>query len=134
RVAPRHLNKHLDYSALAGTKYFDPGAKNHSLSMPLDLAVTKDGATLYVAAFGSSRVGVFNTKALEDDSFNPVTASANYIPVSWGGVSGLALDEKRSLLYVMTRFDDGVKVVNLVTRQEVLGLALPNPEPNTILE
>src|SRR6185295_13172167 len=107
RVAPRHLNKHLDYSALAGTKYFDPGAKNHSLSAPLDLAVTKDGATLYVAAFGSSKVGVFKTSALEDDSFNRVAARANCISVSGGGVSGLALDEKRGLLYVLTRFDDG---------------------------
>jgi DNA-binding beta-propeller fold protein YncE len=56
--------------------------------MPLDMAVTKDGATLYVAAFGSSKVGVFSTSALEDDSFDPVAASANYIPVSGGGVSG----------------------------------------------
>jgi len=133
-VAPRHLNKHIDYSALAGTKYFDPGAKIHSLSMPLDLAVTSDGGTLYVAAFGSSKVGVFRTKTLEDDSFDPVAASANYIPVSGGGVSGLALDEKHGLLYVMTRFDDGVKVVDLLTKQEVDGFALPNPEPDAVVQ
>ena len=133
RVTPHHLNKHLDYSALAGTRYFDPGAKNHSLSMPLDLAVTKDGATLYVAAFGSSKVGVFKTSALEDDSFNPVAASANYISVSGGGVGGLALDEKRGLLYVLTRFDDGVKVVDISTRQEIVGFLLPNPESDSVV-
>ncbi len=91
-VAPRHLNKHIDYSKLAGSAGFDPSAKTHSLSMPLDMAVTPDGNTLYVAAFGSSKIGVFATGSLEDDSFDPVAASANYIPVSGGGPSGLALD------------------------------------------
>ncbi len=133
-VAPRHLNKHLDYTKLAGTAGFDPTAKTHSLSMPLDMAVTADGKTIYVAAFGSSKVGVFSTSAIENDTFDPVAASANYIPVSGGGVSGLALDEPRGLLYVMTRFDDAVKIVNLKTGQEVGGRALPNPEPPSIVK
>lgn len=133
-VTPRHLNKHINYKVLAGTPAFDATAKRYSLSMPLDLTVTKDGATVYVAAFGSSKVGVFSTSALEDDSFNPVAASANYIPVSGGGVSGLALDEARGLLYVMTRFDDAVKVVNLGAKQEVAGFALPNPEPAAVVK
>src|SRR4029077_7255127 len=48
-VAPRHLNKHIDYSKLAGASGFDPTAKSHSLSTPLDMAVTRDGKTLYLA-------------------------------------------------------------------------------------
>ncbi len=82
-VTPHHLNKHIDYSKLAGAPGFDATAKNHSLAMPLDMKVSSDGSTLYVAAFGSSKIGVFNTTALENDSFNPVTGSANYISVSW---------------------------------------------------
>ncbi len=35
------------------------------------MAVTSDGATLYVAAFGSSKIGVFDTAALENDTFVP---------------------------------------------------------------
>src|SRR5262249_29859078 len=57
-VTPRRLNKHIDYSKLAGDPGFDPTAKNHSLSTPLDMAVTKDGRTLFLAAFGSSKIGV----------------------------------------------------------------------------
>jgi DNA-binding beta-propeller fold protein YncE len=128
-VEPRHLNKHIDYSKLAGSPGFDPMAKSHSLSMPLQMAVTGNGKTLYVAAFGSSKIGVFDTAALEQDTFDPVAASANYITVSGGGVSGLALDEARGLLYAMTRFDDAVKVIALSARQEVMKLPLPNPEP-----
>jgi DNA-binding beta-propeller fold protein YncE len=133
-VAPRHLNKHIDYAKLAGSPGFDPTARTHSLSMPLDMAVTSDGKTLYVAAFGSSKIGVFATSTLENDTFDPVSASANYIAVTGGGVSGLALDEARGLLYAMTRFDDAVKVINLKTNQEITERLLPNPEPPAITQ
>lgn len=133
-VTPRHLNKHIDYTALAGSPGFDPAAKTHSLSMPLDMAVTADGLTLYVAAFGSGKVGVFDTQSLEAGTFDPVTASANYIAVSGGGASGLSLDEPRGRLYVMTRFDNSLKVIDLKSRQEVAELRLPNPEPPSVVE
>src|SRR5262249_33488191 len=99
-VAPRHLNKHIDYTKLAGDPGFDTTAKNHSLSTPTDMAVTSNGRTLFVDAFGSKKIGVFDTTALETGTFDPRTASANYIPVSGGGPSGLALDEARGRLYV----------------------------------
>jgi len=132
-VAPRHLNKHIDYSKLAGAAGFDPNAKNYSLSMPLGMAVSGDGSKLYVAAFGSSKIGVFDTGSLENDSFDPVTASANYLPVSGGGPSGLALDQSRKRLYVMTRFDDAVKVIDLGASQEIAALPMPNPEPMSVV-
>jgi YVTN family beta-propeller protein len=133
-VTPRHLNKHIDYTRLAGDPGFDPTAKNHSLSTPLDMAVTSNGRTLFVAAFGSQKIGVFDTTALENNTFDPRTASANYIPVSGGGPSGLALDEVRGRLYVMTRFDNSVKVIDLATRQEIANATLPNPEPASVVE
>ncbi len=131
-VTPRRLNKHIDYSILASDPRFNPNAKNASLATPLEMAVTADGNTLYVAAFGSSKVGVFNTGALENDTFNPTTASANYIPVTGGGVSGLVLDEARNVLYVMTRFDNAVKTIDLATKQERVSAALSNPEPPAV--
>ncbi|NBD07948.1 hypothetical protein FOF48_02495 [Corallococcus sp. Z5C101001] len=133
-VSPRHLNKHLDYSKLAGAPGFDLTAKNHSLSTPTEMAISSDGAKLYVAAFSSSKVGVFDTAALEADTFNPRTASANYIPVSGGGPSGLVLDEARNRLYVMTRFDNAVKVIDLATKGQVAAAALYNPEPDSVVQ
>jgi DNA-binding beta-propeller fold protein YncE len=132
-VAPRHLNKHIDYSLLAGQPGFDPTVKQHSLSTPTDMVVTQDGKTLYVAAFGSSKVGVFDTAQLEADTFNPRTASAKYIPVSGGGPSGLALDEARHRLYVLTRFDNAVKVIDLDTRREIASDSMFNPEPAAVV-
>ncbi|WP_375758431.1 YncE family protein [Corallococcus exercitus] len=133
-VSPRHLNKHIDYSKLAGSPGFDPTARDHSLSTPTEMAVSSDGAKLYVAAFSSSKVGVFDTAALEADTFNPRTASANYIPVSGGGPSGLVLDEARNRLYVMTRFDNAVKVIDLGTKSQVASAALYNPEPPSVVQ
>ncbi|EPX56090.1 hypothetical protein D187_007432 [Cystobacter fuscus DSM 2262] len=132
-VYPRHLNKHIDYSKLANSAGFDPSAKNHTLSTPTEMAISSDGTKLYVTAFSSNKVGVFDTAALEADTFNPKTASANYIPVS-GGPSGLVLDEARNRLYVMTRYDNGVKVIDLATRKQVASAALYNPEPASVVE
>src|SRR5580765_5191864 len=133
-VTPIHLNKHIDYTKLAGSLGFDPTTKDHSLATPLDMAVSSDGKTLYVAAFGSSKVGVFDTAALENNSFDPRTASTNYISVSGGGPSGVALDEARGRLYVMTRFDNAVKVIDLASRQEIAKQNLPNPEPPSVVQ
>ncbi|QSQ25255.1 hypothetical protein JY651_10125 [Pyxidicoccus parkwayensis] len=133
-VSPRHLNKHIDYSKLAGKPGFDTTAKNHTLSTPTEMVVSKDGTKLYVAAFSSSKVGVFDTAALESNSFDPRTASANYIPVTGGGPSGLVLDEARNRLYVMTRFDNAVKVIDLATKGQVASAALYNPEPSSVVQ
>ena len=132
-VQPRHLNKHIDYSRLASDPGFDASVKTHSLSTPLDMAVSGDGSTLYLAAFGSSRIGVFDTASLEDDSFDPRTASARYIPVSGGGPSGVVLDQARNRLYVLTRFDNGVSVVDLASGAESSHLRLDNPEPPSVV-
>ena len=133
-VNPRHLNKHINYSLLAGSPGYDPGVKQHSLATPVDLAVTADGKTVYVAAFGSSKIGVLDTASLENDTFNPVTASAGYITVSGGGPCGVVLDEARGRLYALTRFDDAVKVVSLGSGQEIAGVPLPNPEPASVTQ
>ncbi|MEY4429025.1 MAG: hypothetical protein RLZZ182_1714, partial [Pseudomonadota bacterium] len=132
-VKPRQLNKHIDYSKLVTNPAFDASAKNHSLATPLEMAVTSDGKTLYVTAYGSSKIGVFDTAALEADTFNPRAASANYITVSGGGPSGVVLDESRGQMYVMTRFDNAVKVVDLASKAEVSKAVLNNPEPQNIV-
>lgn len=132
-VEPRHLNKHIDYTKLAGSPGFDPTAKDASLSTPLDMAVSADGKTLYIAAYGSSRIGVFDTASLEDGSFDPKVASSNFIGVSGGGPAGIVLDEARGQLYAMTRFDDSIKVIDLASRLEIGAVAFANPEPPSVV-
>src|SRR5262245_25448419 len=93
-VDPQHLNPHIDYSRLfTGANPPLADQKNYSLATPLQMAVSSTG-TVYVAAFGSGKIGVFSTATLEDPAFEtnyqPATASANYIQ-NGGGPSGLVL-------------------------------------------
>ena len=127
-VTPRHLNKHINYNDLPAPA----GVKEKSLATPLGMAVTQDGATLYVAAFGSAKVGVFQTAALENDTFVP--SSSNHIPLSGGGPTGLVLDEANDRLYVLTRFDNSISVIDTNTRDEVGHLPVHyTPEPPGII-
>jgi len=128
QVLPRHLNKHIDYSQCCEPVPNPESIK--SLAFPHEIAVSGDGRTLYVAAFGSSKVGIFDTTELETDSFVP--DASNQIPVSGGGPTGLALDDGRGLLYVLTRFDNSISVIDTAGRAEVLHVAMYNPEPPSI--
>ncbi|HME90119.1 MAG TPA: YncE family protein, partial [Myxococcaceae bacterium] len=128
KVAARHLNKHILYTQCCAKL---PNEENQkSLAFPQGMAITGDGQTLYVAAFGSSKVGIFSTAALEDDSFQPDTA--NQIPVSGGGPSGFALNEAGQRLYVLTRFNNSISVIDTAARSELSQVALYNPEPPSI--
>jgi DNA-binding beta-propeller fold protein YncE len=129
-VAPRRLNKHIDYSVRPA-----PAAVNAlSLATPLDMAVSADGNTLYVAAFGSGKVGVLSTAALEADNFMPGGTGIDYLPVTGGGPGGLALDDANQRLFVATRFDDGVSMIDLATHREVAHVTFNTPETPDVVK
>ncbi|NOZ53429.1 MAG: beta-propeller fold lactonase family protein [Gammaproteobacteria bacterium] len=129
-VTPRHLNKHIDYSTCCAPIPNDENQR--SLAFPMDMAFTRDGRWLYVTAFGSSKIGVFSTAQLEDDSFIP--DSANHISVSGGGPSGIVLDEARGRMYVLTRFNNAISIIDLEQRSEISTVAMYNPEPQSIVQ
>ncbi len=128
-VLPRHLNKHIDYDTCCDPI---PNTENdNSLAFPTGMVVSSDGATLYVAGFGSSEVGVYQTAQIETDTFTP--SAASQISVSGGGPTGLVLDEPRTRLYVLTRFDNSISVVSTGTGMETAHVALHNPEPANVV-
>ncbi len=126
-VTPRHLNKHIDYSVTPAPA----STAVKSLALPRQLAISANGQTLYVAAKGSDKVGIFAVAELETDTFVP--DSADHVHVSGGGPAGLLLDEARGRLYVTTRFDNGVSIIDTASKQETGHLQLANPEPQSIL-
>jgi YVTN family beta-propeller protein len=138
-VKPRHLNRHIDYAVTPAAS----GVKDHSLATPVDLVVSPDGSKLYVAAFGSNKIGVFDTADLDNDSlwddsgaeFDPEVESANYIEVGGGGPAGVVLNASKSRLYVLTRFDNAVVTVNTATGAQVASQPLSwNPEPDSVVD
>lgn len=128
-VVPRHLNKHIDYNQCCAAIPNDENRR--SVASPMDMAITPDGRTLYVAAFGTSKIAIYDTQQLEDDSFVPDTAMQ--IPVTGGGPSGVVLDVAHDRLYVLTRFDNSISIVDLATRREIDHIPMYNPEPSHIV-
>jgi len=139
-VDPQHLNQHIDYGQLhtdAGANHAAIDAqKNHSLATPVEPIVNSAGDTVYVAAFGSARIGVFDAADIEDPNFeanfDPTVESLNYIATG-GGPSGLVLDEANNRLYVLTRFQNQVETYNLDTNAKLETHKLNNPEPAQVV-
>lgn len=126
-VSARHLNKHINYNQFPSPA----GVSDDSLSTPLGMQIASDGK-VYVAAFSSSKIGVFQDSNLELDTFTP--DSNNHITVSGGGPSGLVIDETNDRIYVLTRFDNGISIINRTTETEVDHFTLHNPEPASITD
>lgn len=128
-AAPRRLNQHVDYSQCCAPL---PNPENaRSLALPNGLAVSADGATLYVAALGSDKLARIPTADLEADRYRQDLR--DQLAVSGGGPSGVVLDDRRDLLLVTTRFDNGISVIDTRRWRETQHLALPNPEPASVV-
>jgi DNA-binding beta-propeller fold protein YncE len=128
-VTPIHLNKHIDYTRCCDAPGNSEARK--SLASPRDLVVSTDGRTLYVLAHGSSKIGVFATDKLESNQFVP--DERNQIKLSGGGPTGLVLDEARKRLYVLTRFNNAIAVVDTRAGAQVASVPMHNPEPESVV-
>lgn len=126
-VLHRHLNKHIDYDRIPAPT----GTKDNSLALPRGMAISPTGDTLYLAAKGSSKIGVFKISELEDDSFVP--NAADHIRVSGGGPTGLALSKDGKRLFALTRFNNAVVVIDTDKKIEVESHSLFNPEPASLV-
>jgi YVTN family beta-propeller protein len=102
RVQAIDLNPHITRSAGAGSAE----ARELSLAQPLDLVFHPDGSRAYVAAFGSSKVGVLDHEGKIIDR----------IAVGFGP-GGLALDARRERLYVLNHLDATISLIDLRTRR-----------------
>ena len=141
-VDPQHLNQHIDYTKLHTDvpDLVDPTQKDHSLATPLQVVVSSDPADqkVYVAAFGSAKVGVFDAAEIEDpnfeSNFDPTAESGEYIETG-GGPAGLALNASNDRLYVFTRFDNSVSVVAVGGTQPATlqTVKLHSPEPESVV-
>ena len=127
-VTPRHLNKHItSYSSNLGTD----AERALSVSIPLEMAVSGDGNNLFVATMGSNKLARYNTAQLENDTFTPATA--NQLVLTGGGPTGVVLDEPRNRAFVLTRFDNGISVVNTQQFTEAAHVRMFNPEPAVVV-
>ena len=81
---------------------------------------------------------MFSRTELEDPAFetnfDPTAQSAEYLSTLGGGPTGVALDETNARIYVTTRFNNSVEVIDLETGATSFIHALHNPEPASIVD
>jgi YVTN family beta-propeller protein len=120
-VTPVHLNAHVDYGVTPGP----PSEIALSLAQPTDVRFTPNGAKAYVAARGSSKLGVLD---------GTTAAVTGRITVGKGPV-GLAMAADGQRLYVLNRFDGTISIVSPVTDQVLATVPLGfDPTPLAITQ
>ena len=123
------LNPGINYSQLP-----NPAATATALAMPTAVVFEPTGRYLYVAAFGTDRVGVFDTTSGAVTRFieiDPQATGATVNPASKRGPRGLAMNTSANLLYALNRISNTISVVNLsrntVTSEIATGSFDPTP-------
>ncbi len=121
------LNPGLDYSLFP-----NPAAQSIALAQPVDLAWDPSGTTLYVAAFGTDRIGVLDATGAVIDRIEIGPAPGTGVdPRNKRGPRGLAHHPSQPRLYVINRLSQTLQTIDTVSRT-VLGekpLAASDPEP-----
>jgi YVTN family beta-propeller protein len=109
RTTAYDLNPAIDYSVLPNAE-----AQAQALAQPTALAFEPDGETLYVAAFGSDRVGVLDAAGhvLDRIELRPAGATSRRMR----GPRGLALQAATRRLYVLNRLSNTISVVDAASR------------------
>jgi YVTN family beta-propeller protein len=127
------LNPGIDYNQLP-----NPNAVATALAMPAGIVFEPTGRYLYIAAFGTDRVGIFDTSNNTVAGFieiDPQAIGAIVNPASKRGPRGLALyappKGSGNILYVLNRISNTISIVNLsapaVTAEIPTGSFDPTP-------
>lgn len=118
---PFPLNPHLTHALWPTPE--PEAARSTSQPVATDL---HDGIA-WVADYGNSRVTRVDLDALAAGTWSPDAGQSH--PVTGGGPAGVLVDATRGLVFVYTRFDNGVSALDLVTGEERWHVVLPTPEP-----
>ena len=125
-VTPFDLNPSIDYKTLP-----NPPAVAIALALPTDLVFDPSGSRLYVAAFGTDRIGVLDAQGKIVDRIE--IGSSQVDPRSKRGPRGLAHHPSASRLYVMNRIANSISVINTGTRKLIVEIpAAFDPTPPAI--
>jgi YVTN family beta-propeller protein len=125
------LNPGIDYSLLP-----NPAAVATALAMPTAVVFEPAGRYLYVAAFGTDRVAVFDSTTGSVNSFieiDPQATGPAANPLTKRGPRGLALNASANLLYVLNRISNTISVVNLSNNAVVAEIPIGSFDPTPVV-
>ena len=125
------LNPNIDYSQLP-----NPAALATALAMPTCIVFEPTGRYLYIAAFGTDRVGIFDTTLNVVSSFieiNPQATGSVVNPSTKRGPRGLAMNSTAGVLYVLNRISNTISTVNLATQAVTSEIATGSVDPTPVV-
>jgi YVTN family beta-propeller protein len=128
------LNPNVDYGVLP-----NPAAIATALAMPTGVVFEPTGRYLYIAAFGTDRVGIFDTSNLTSPvtgfiEIDPQATGSTVNPATKRGPRGLALlapNGGPNTLYVLNRISNTISVVNLSNNTVTGEIATGSADPTT---
>ncbi|MBK8980145.1 MAG: beta-propeller fold lactonase family protein [Planctomycetes bacterium] len=124
------LNPGIEYRAFPSVP-----ALSTALAQPTDLVWSPDGQRLYVAAFGTDRIGVLDPDGNVIRRIEiGLTTGAAIAPRQKRGPRGLALHPAGRWLYVVNRLSNTVGVVDTVGMELASELAMTDPTPPALKE
>ena len=115
---PFDLNPHLDYSVPSVPML----VRRISVGDPRAVVASADGARAWVSGMGSSNVALVDAAT----GARLATGAAGH------GTTGLALDERRGLLYAASRFDGLVTVLDAQSLATVAEVRFHDPTPEVV--
>ena len=127
QVTIRPLNKHINQAS----DNFSAEEKAASISMPLGSSFTQDGRELYLAAMGSNKISVLDVEKLESNEFDPKLQIS--IMLTGGGPTAVVLDEVNRQAFALTRYDNGISIIDMDSKSESDHLTMFSPEPDSIV-
>ncbi|MEM6545362.1 MAG: hypothetical protein AAF680_10675, partial [Pseudomonadota bacterium] len=126
-----HLNDHVDFSTPEGSVY-PKSTVDRSLSQPTAMAVSPDGRTLYVAAFGSGKVAAIPTQELDSGTY--VADPGRHVEIPGGGPLGLVLTPEGDRVVVYGRFAHELSLWDTRSGALLQQLPLFTPEESEVIE
>ncbi len=123
------LNQHLTYGATVPFVPIPQEERDKSLGDPRAIVWMADGTRGYVAGMGSNNVVMIDSSGTRlNKTLDPLQTT---IEVG-EGPTGLALNERDGVLYVLNKFSSTLSVVDLATETEVDQIAIHDATPTAV--
>jgi len=126
-----NLNPGINYAQLP-----NPAALASALAMPASIVFEPTGRYLYIAAFGTDRVGILDTTTGTVTNFieiDPQATGATVNPVTKRGPRGLALNASAHVLYVLNRIYNTISIVNLASNSVTAEIPTGSFDPTPVV-
>ncbi len=131
QVTPFDLNPGINYAVLP-----NPAALAIALAQPTAIVFHPNGNFLYVAAFGSDRVGAVDVhgNVLGRIELEPTAIGSAVDPAHKRGPRGLALSAASNRLYVLNRISNTISIIDITKSAAISEIPVGtfDPTPNVI--